>query len=359
MHGISRGVWLDDEQLSRDLDRRRPDDAASIGPWIAASGAPEEVQDARLDRLRQHAGDNLLARTSLLRLAMARKRGSSVALLKSFLNDPDERLARLATRDLIRRRPPDLENTLLQLMVTASPGIRAIVGRVIGQTGFDQFWNRFDKLDTPTRKSAGRAMLKLLPDAHQRLTRRLAAGPVDARVKAMQIVHELELTSSMAESIVDLCEDPNPKLRSKAVSMLVEIPAVAPDALIERLLADTDSRVRANAIEVLERRFKAVWVPTLVQRARAGTNRERGNAIKVLHRLKASSFAASLAAMMRDPRPDHRISALWVLKKTGYWSMIGDVGHMAKLDPDAKTRRYALGVLKNVSDLMKEQKAAG
>ena len=357
VHAISRGTWLGEDELSHDLDRRRPEDAALIGPWIAASGAPDDIQDARLDRLRLHAGDQLVARISLLRLAIARKRGGSTALLKQFLNDPDERLARIATRDLIRRKPPDLENTLLQLMTSATPGIRAIVGRVIGQSGFDQYWQRFDRLDPATRRSAGKAMLKLLPDAHQRLTRRLAAGPVEARVKAMQIVHELELTQSMAESVVDLCEDPNPKLRSKAVSMLVDIPAVAPDALIERLLADTDARVRANSIEILEKRFKAQWVPTLVQRARAGTNRERGNALKVLHRLKASSFSASLTAMMRDPRPEHRISALWVLKKTGFWGLIGDVGQMAKVDPDAKTRRYALGVLKNVSETMREQKA--
>ena len=137
--------------------------------------------------------------------------------------------------------------------------------------------------------------------------------------------------------------------------------AQSSDALIEKLLSDNDSRVRANAIEVLESSHKVEFVPILIHRARSGSNRERANAIKVMHKLRMNVFGDSLKAMLNDPRPEHRISSMWALKQTGWWNLIGEVGRMAKVDPDLKVRRYALDVLKAASELIREQrmKAAG
>jgi HEAT repeat protein len=231
----------------------------------------------------------------------------------------------------------------------------------VGQSGFEQFWNRYDKLEKATRKQAGKAMLKLLPDSIPRLSRKLAGGPLEQRLQAMQMIQDLKLADQMAEPLLAICSDPSPRLRSRAVSLLADVPTLAPDALIERLLVDADSRVRANAIEVLESRHKEQFVPLLIQRARAGSNRERANAIKVMHKLRMNVFGTSLAAMLKDPRPEHRISAMWALKQTGWWNLIGDVGQMAKADGDMKVRRYALNVLKAASELIREQrlKAAG
>jgi HEAT repeat protein len=157
------------------------------------------------------------------------------------------------------------------------------------------------------------------------------------------------------------CSDASPRLRSRAVSLLADVQALAPDRLIEQLLTDTDSRVRANTIEVLETRHPNEFIPLLIQRARVGTNRERANAIKFMHKTRMNIFQTSLHAMLNDPRPEHRISAMWALKQTGWWNLIGEVGRMAKADPELKVRHYALAVLKAASELIREQrqKAAG
>ncbi len=364
MHLVTRGLWLSETELIRDISRRDCGDAALIGDWIAASGAQDVVQDERLDRLRVNALNtdptNIGARLRIMRIA-CRRRSSPGMLHKAFLNDPDERLARMAVRELIRRRPMDYENALLQRLSSAPDSVRRVIGRAVGQSGFEQFWNRYEKLEKTTRKQAGKAMLKLLPDSLTRLAKKLASGPMEQRLRAMQMIQELKLAEPMAESLLELCKDPSPRLRSRSISLLAEVPAMAPDALIEQLLADPDSRVRANTIEVLETRHKAEFVPMLIQRARAGTNRERANAIKVMHKLRMNVFGASLQAMLNDPRPEHRISSMWALKQTGWWNLIGEVGKMAKADPDLKVRRYALGVLKAASELIREQrlKAAG
>jgi HEAT repeat protein len=358
LRGVSRGVWWGAGDLNRDLTRRTAADAARIGNWLVVSGAPEAAVDEQLTVINGQCQEDVGARLGLLRAAAARPRGTSTAFLKQMLGDADERLARLAARELVRRRLPDVESVLLSAMSGAAPSVRRVIGRAVGQSGFEQYWNNFDRLQPPVRKSAGKAMLKLLPDAAGRLGRRLAApAQAEQRLKAMQIVQELQLALDQKDRLLSLCGDPNPKLRSKAITVLGEVQSIGPQALVEKLLNDTDPRVRANMVEALESAPDPAFVPLLVQRARMGTNRERANAIKVLHRLRMNVFDAALALMLADPRPEHRISAMWALKATSWWNRLSDVGQMAKADPHLRVRRYAVALLQTVSQMVKAQRA--
>jgi HEAT repeat protein len=357
---VTRGAWWSDSELGRDIARRDCGDAARIGEWIVASGVHDVAQDEKLDRLRAHAQqtepDNFAARLRLMRI-VCRRRGNSGLLFKSFLNDPDERLARMAARELVRRRVPDFENILVQRMTTAPDSVRRIIARAVGQSGFEQFWDKYDKLEKSVRKQAGKALLKLLPDSTVRLGRKMLSGALDQRLQALLMVQELKLADQTQDALLKVCSDPSPRLRSKAVSLLAVVPSLAPDVLIEQLLSDNDSRVRANTIEVLEANHRETFVPLLIQRARHGSNRERANAIKVMHKLRIGSFGASLLAMLKDARPEHRISGMWALKQTGWWNHITEVGRMVKEDPDLRVRRYALAILKAASDIIREQRA--
>lgn len=359
MHLVNRGVWWDEKELARDLERRIPSDAARIGEWIAVSQVHDVLQDDRLERLRQHAAADLPSRLRLLRVAMRRRRGASVQLIKTYLADPDERLARLAARELVRRKPPDYENVLLPLMTTAPLSVRKVISRAIGHAGFEQFWTRFDRMDKPTRRQAGRAMLKLLPDGLQRLARRLEGGPADGRNKALQIVQELGLVEQLLPSIAPLAQHHNARVRSKAVGVLGELPGMAAEVVLDKALHDGDARVRANAIEVLEEKHSADFIPMLAERARAGHNRERANAIKALHRMKVGAARSALLGMLRDERGEHRVSALWALRQIGLWELIQEVGRIAKSDANLRVRRYALGVIRTLADAVETRRAAG
>ena len=361
MHQVSRGTWLEPASLLRDADRRLPIDAARIGEWLSTSGIHDVVQDERMEKLLKHAGESFDGRLRLLRIAARRKRGASVNLLKALLTDSDERLMRMAAREIIRRRPPEFENILLQLMTNAPESVRRVISRTIGQQGFEQFWNRFDQLDKPTRKQAGKAMLKLLPDAISQLKRRLSAGAPEQKIKAMQIAQELEIAEHLREQLIALCSDGNPRIRSKAVALAGEISAVPAETIVERIVSDPDARVRANAIEVIEQRPEAKVVPVLAQRARSNNNRERANAIKVRLRMRVGAASVQLLHMLRDPRPDHRVSALWALRQSGWWHLLNEVGRLAKQDENLRVRRFALGILKNVAETAraKTQQEAG
>lgn len=199
-------------------------------------------------------------------------------------------------------------------------------------------------------------MLKLLPDALQRLARRLGSGPVEQRVKAMQVVQELNLAEPLRDTLLPLCEHPHAKVRSKAVTVLGELASVTPEVLLHKVLSDADARVRANAIEVLESKHQSEYVPLLTQRARSSHNRERANAIKALHKMKVGTASSQLLHMLQDERSEHRISALWALRQVGIWKLLNEVGRLAKEDPNLRVRRYALGVLRGVAELVQERR---
>jgi hypothetical protein len=318
------------------------------------------VQDQKLDKIRLGLQNDVAGRLGLLRLAMARARGGSVDLLRTLVIDPDERLARMAARELVRRRPPDFENMLMQVMgAGVHDSVRRVIGRSVGKSGFDTYWNRYDRLDHTTRRVAGRAMLKLVPGSLEMLERRLRSGPVEQRLKAISLAQDLGVAEQLAETLLALCVDPNSRVRSKSVMLLAQMKSIPPDQVLERVLNDDDPRVRANAIEVLETRPRLEFVPMLTQRAMSSASRERANAIRALHRMKIGTASQQLVNMLQDERPDHRISALWALRQIGWWQMLHEVGRLAKEDANLRVRRYAMNVLRGVSDMMgaKETKA--
>jgi HEAT repeat protein len=207
----------------------------------------------------------------------------------------------------------------------------------------------------------GLAMFKALPDALQRLERRFRSGPVQDRIKAIQIAQDLGIGEQLVPNLLQLCQDPDAKVRSKAVALLAEIKSLPPDILLDNILNDADPRVRANAIEVLEAQHRVEFVPMLSERAHSRHSRERANAIKALHSMKVVTASGQLSNMLQDERADHRISALWALRQIGFWRLIREVADLAKADPQPRVRRYALAVLRSVAHILDNppKKAAG
>jgi len=356
MHQVTRGAWWGESELLEDAARRDSEQAAKIGDWLVSSGAHDVIQDDRMERLKTRGEECFSARLRLFRLAAQRRRGTSVQFLKGFLGDRDERLVRMAARELLRRRPPEYEGVLLQRLATASPGVARVISRSLGHVGFEQFWDRFDDLDKVTRQHAGRALLKILPASSSRLAKRLASGPVEQRLKAIQMVQDLNLVRELRGVLSALTQHANPKVRSKAVSALVDAPDAANEALLKHVLSDSDPRVRANAIEVLETMNTGPFLPVLADKAQNGHNRERANSIKALHGMRVGPAGDALLVMLHDQRPDHRVSGLWALRQMGLWKLLGEVGRLAKQDNNMRVRRYALAVLRSVAEMIQKEK---
>lgn len=359
------GAWCDLSAIASDALKRPAKQIPSVASWIVASGLTEAQQDDRLAQLAAGC-DDPVARARLLRRVIDRPSPQSTALLRLLVNDADPCVARIAVRALARAKPRDLEQTLLPLLNGSSDSVRRVISRLVGQNGFDVYWEKFDKMDRVLRQTAGRAMLKLLPDALDRLRRHLASGPPEQRIRAMQIVQELELAATFSQELVDLCAHSSPRVRSKAVMIAGQAPGMTEsdrrrlEAIVERAASDPDARVRANAIEVMESRGPGKYVEVLIDRARSGQNRERANAIKALNKMNSGAVGKHLLAMLRDPRPEHRISAMWLLRRIAWWKLVSEVARLAREDDQGRVRRYALGVLQTaVGDLQNAKRRAG
>jgi hypothetical protein len=350
------GPWLDEASLAADLVRRGPRDLVSVARWVSLSGLSDDEKAQRLGVLMQATAGDSKARLGVMRSAMSIG-SASLPTMTEIVRGEDERLARIAARHAVRFGSREQETALLASTADAADSVRRVVSRSAGRTSFEAFWDRYDKLPEDIRRDAGRAMLKLLPDGLQRLARRLSSGDADGRVRAMQIVADLGLVAGLKERFLPLCSHASPRVRSKAVSLLGSIGVKAIDTLLEKAASDPDARVRANAVEVMEQRSNGRFVPVLTEKARHGANRERANAIKALARMRAGVVHGQLSEMLHDTRPEHRVSALWCLRKLGWWKLLRDVADLARADDNIRVKRYAMGVLNAAAVELKQARA--
>ena len=145
----------------------------------------------------------------------------------------------------------------------------------------------------------------------------------------------LERVDKCLDTFVQLARDPDHKVRSCAVAGLGgyrrQTPAV--NEQLEAALADRNDRVRANAIEALERTAPPEKAEDISRFIHDDNNRVRANAIKALLHWKVASAQEAIAQMLIDPRPKHRISARWVAGQMG-------MDHNDRIMPTQSTVKY-------------------
>ena len=347
-----------------------PDRAAILAharPLADAPAGPLARALTGIDREPSHAGAKRSAVTKFVLRATP-----------DALNDPDERIARMGVRDLLRRRPDGVEAVLLHRLPTAPPSVRRVIARGLAPGRFGAFWRRWDDLAPVARIAAGRTLLRALPEATGELRRRIVAGSVEEKLKAIGMADDLAAAASVAGAIAGRCADADPRVRSRAVAALGRAGASdavsaddreAVDRAVRAALDDADDRVRANAVESAgllaasaatgaAGRIDGAVAALLVQRSRSAHGRERANAIRALGALGVPAASGQLLLMLRDERPEHRISAMWALRRAGWYRLLGEVGRLARADPHLRSRRYATNLLKGVAAESRAAKAS-
>jgi len=133
--------------------------------------------------------------------------------------------------------------------------------------------------------------------------------------RLLEIVDRISDGNRLLPSLMRILRHDNPYLRSKAVLMIGRSGRSL--SWIQRRLQESDTRVRANAIE-------AIWgVDTdqarelLEWATRDGNNRVAGNALVGLYRMGESATLARLAKMAGHDVPGFRRTAAWSMGETG------------------------------------------
>lgn len=169
-----------------------------------------------------------------------------------------------------------------------------------------------------------------------------ASGP-DVAGRLMQILEKISDGKRILPLLMRVLRSNNPYLRSKAVRMIGRFGRRL--HWIEGRLEESDTRVRANAVEALWRMEGAEAAKLLRAAARDDQNRVAGNALLGMYWIGDTSALPELVKMAGHPSPACRRTAAWVMGETGDPRFNGLLGELIR-DGQAGVRRNARAALK-------------
>ena len=297
------------------------------------------------------------ARLQALRMLMRMQKIQADDLIATMCFDTEAAIARIALRHLMARKWEGLPDLLVKLISSPHADVAKMAEAQFTPMGFARFWDHWDALAPPVRQAAGAALIKLDAHFHHQLAAKMTSDQATERFKAVMIARELGQETFFEQQLMDLMIDPDTRVASSAASAAGSIGQS--DQAVEALasaLEHKDDRVRANAVESIEKLDVVDQTYHELQALLEGAgNRSRANAIKALMRMPVGGALGALGRMLRDQKPEHRISALWVVEQMGLEQVAGRVAELAQADDDAEVRRRALKVFR----LMAQQHEAG
>ena len=226
------------------------------------------------------------------------------------------------------------------------------VGPLDPPLSFDSFWSRFGRLGRTARRRMAEAARGRLPYFDESLRSKCRNTKPAQRLQAVGVVRCLQLESSLSTEIMRLARDDDRIVRSAALTALGHTPGPINRRLLLEALQDHDTRVQANAIEVLDRLGYDHELAALECRRNEANNRVRANLGRAFLRFRPRTGAEILEAMLASPDRSCRISALWVIRDRGpaaagpvVAGLTNRLQDMARTEPDPQIRRRAATVL--------------
>jgi HEAT repeat protein len=269
----------------------------------------------------------------------------------SCLGDPSEDVQLAAARAVAAADPPNRARLLAPLLASESEAVRRFVQREVAGASFDRLLRSFGRLEPATREAAARALAKIDPRILDRLADETASLDAERRLAALRLVEALDAGAELRDVLAGLLADSDRRVRATAVKVVQLAGSPEVRRLLEAALQDPDKRVRANAVEAFEDAGDETCVPKLLPLLADGDNRVRANAAKALIRFERPEGRATLEAMLRDPVEAVRVSAVWALGQ----SVLSDA--TSRLEAHAE-REPSEAVRARVAEALAQRKAA-
>jgi hypothetical protein len=174
-------------------------------------------------------------------------------------------------------------------------------------------------------------------DSNSRLNFEQQAGSARG-TRLLELIAEISDGARILPVMAQLLQHPNAWVRSKAA--LVVGRSNKNHRWVEQVLAESDGRVRANAVESLwgdesEGARQVFWVAVT-----DADNRVAGNAVLGLYRLGDAASIALLLDMSKHASSEFRVTAIWAMGETGDPRFLSVLAK-ALSDSDAKVRTAA------------------
>jgi hypothetical protein len=206
------------------------------------------------------------------------------------------------------------------------------------------FFDRWMTLGRDDWWAAAMALLRTQREAFlARLSNLLATGGRDEKLAAVTLARRLGVTAALEAELIGQVGSVDFRVASAAVAALGDGGSIHRASAVRRALGHADLRVRANAIEALVRidRRPGAHLDAL---AASRDNRLRANAVRGLLAGRAPGGFRALRRMLSDDDPRHRVSALWVARRSRAKPVVGDLRRLADSDRFSEIRDRATAV---------------
>jgi len=283
--------------------------------------------------------------------------------LANLANDPDECVARCATRFLLNRRRPDWRERAVQVLTASRhPSVRRLLslqralrdptpagttGRTPASKGFDKAWNDYQQMP-PVIQHATARTVAMDPALAEQLRGKLQGTPLEV-AQGLKMISALPNLGPYRHPIIALCGHADPRVAAIAVALIGRLEDPKLKDLLEAAAHHADARVRANAVESMEQLHIADRSQQVLAMLNSRHNRERANAIKAFGQFNFATARECLERMLSDSNPLHRMSALWVVGQLKIIETLRQVSIIARRDPSPRVRKRAAEMLETLS----------
>ncbi|MBN2583316.1 MAG: hypothetical protein JXL80_09615 [Planctomycetes bacterium] len=210
------------------------------------------------------------------------------------------------------------------------------------QQSVDRLLSHWWRLEATDRREVGRAMRPVLAEQPRLLDPHLEnASPT--REAALNVIRLASAADAFAERLQQLADDPSDvRVQSAAVALVGDSASEGTAAALRAALGSRDARVRANALEALDRRHADadVFLPFV----RDGNSRVRANAAMALLGRDRPEGRQVLRDMLASGEAD-RISALWVFSQVRPQGFARTAELLTRRDPSDRVRLKAAQLL--------------
>jgi hypothetical protein len=263
-------------------------------------------------------------------------------LIRQFLGEDQAAFLRGTMAILKRQEDSPGVQFLIALLVESGLLLQALVDPGLSKESALEVARAAMVHDAMTDVALARAMAQNLAEPGAPLNH-------DQMGRIMEILEEISDGARIFPSLVRLLRHSNPNVRSKAVLMIGRGSRSA--RWVRHRLADTDPRIRANALEGLWG-VKTDEARQLLQSlVHDPNNRVAGNAILGLYRLGDSSVIPDLMNLARHESAMFRATAAWVMGESGDPRFTEVLAGLMR-DPNAILRKRAFSALGNIRAAM-------
>ncbi|MHC4220448.1 MAG: HEAT repeat domain-containing protein, partial [Planctomycetota bacterium] len=319
---------------------RRVDRPGRLSPDPAAAAMLPPPAQAGLVRLiktlplpaaarREHLADCIalpspVARLRALETLLGDSSDAAQQLVERFCFDRARPVALMASRRVLGG--PGIPGPVALGRLERSP--HRVIARRAGIIAAGQsakaFFERWLSLGQDAWRPAALALMRTQREALlAKLTSLLATGARDERLAAIAAARRLGVTGALEAELSRQTGSADVRVVSAAVAALGDGGSARRSIAIRKTLGHADPRVRANAVEALLRidRRPGAHLDAL---ASSRDNRLRANAVRGLVVGLAAGAIRALRRMLLDDDPRHRVSAVWVARRSRARPVISD-----------------------------------